>query len=311
MIEFEEVTKRFSSPPAPGRPPRVVEAVRQVTLGIPGGGVWAVVGPNGAGKSTLFALLLGFLHPSEGRLRIRGLEPRRYVRRHGAAYLPERFQLPGEWRVGAALQALARLEGFRGAEARRRAGELIDRFALTEHAGKPVRALSRGLLQRLGLAQALLAERELVVLDEPMAGLDPLWRIRFRTLVEELRSQGRTILIASHELAEVERIADRVVLLDEGRVRDVMDLSQPAGAAQQYRIELAEPTPALDEAFPGAVAINDAEPPAYLVSVPDPRELSQRLAALLTAGGILVSVQPAAEPLEERVRRALGHGGKT
>ena len=101
VIEFREVSKRFGAPVRPGK--AAVDALAGISLEIPAGGVWGVVGPNGAGKSTLFALLLGFIHATTGSVRVRGLEPRRYARRHGAAYLPERFRLPGEWRVRPAL----------------------------------------------------------------------------------------------------------------------------------------------------------------------------------------------------------------
>jgi len=298
MIELRELTRRFA---ARGR---TVEAVSGISLEIPAGGVWAVVGPNGAGKTTLFALVLGFLRPTAGSVRVRGLEPRRYARRHGVAYLPERFRLPAEWPVRHALRALARLEGLGRAAATRRADELLERFGLAEHAEKEAGQLSRGLLQRLGLAQALLAERELVVLDEPTEGLDPLWRVRFRALVEGLRAEGRTVLLASHDLAEVERLADRVVLLDAGRVRAVLDARPAPGPRARYRIELAEPVPALAEIFPDAAPVEGAAA-AYLVDVADARELSARLAALLDAGAVLVSAAPAAEPLEARVQRAL------
>jgi ABC-type multidrug transport system ATPase subunit len=300
MIAFETVTKRFGARRGRGG----VEALSRVTLEVPAGETWGVVGPNGAGKTTLFALLLGFLHPTDGRVRIAGEAPRRYLRRHGASYLPERFRLPPEWTVRPTLLALARLEGYAGAEARRRADAAMERFGLEPHGGKTLGALSHGLLQRLGLAQALLGEHELVVLDEPTEGLDPLWRIRFRTVVEELRGAGRTVLLASHDLAEVERLAGKAVLLEQGKVREVLDLT-PAGGEQTYRLELAGPAPALEEAFPGAEPVAGARG-AYRVRAADAAELSERLAALLDAGAVVASVAPAAEPLEERVRRALG-----
>ena len=306
VIEFREVSKRFGAPARPGR--AVVEALAGITLEIPAGGVWGVVGPNGAGKSTLFALLLGFIHATTGSVRVRGLEPRRYARRHGAAYLPERFRLPGEWRVRTALRALARLEGIARGAAARRADELIERLGLGSHADREVRTLSRGLNQRLGLAQALLAERELVVLDEPTEGLDPLWRVRFRAIVAELRDAGRTVLVASHDLAEVERLASRVVLLERGRVRSVLDTAatDAAGGPAPYRLELAAPVPELAEVFPDAEAIEGDVGSAYRVAAADAAELSRRLAALLEAGAVVVSVQPLHEPLEARVRRELG-----
>jgi ABC-2 type transport system ATP-binding protein len=256
MIELRNVTRIYAAAPGRGRVDTV--ALDDVTLAIPPGGVWGIVGPNGAGKTTLFGLVLGFLHPTKGRVRVDGLEPRRYLRRHGAAYLPERFRLPPEWTVGDALLALAGLEGLKGASAKERVAAAMERFGLEPHAKKPVGALSRGLNQRLGLAQALLADRRLVVLDEPTEGLDPLWRIRFRDAVAELRGAERTILVASHDLAEVERIADKVVLLEGGRVKEIMDVTPPATAGTGYRITLAAPSPAVAEAFPGAVEATGA-----------------------------------------------------
>jgi ABC-2 type transport system ATP-binding protein len=293
MIEMEGLDKTY------GARGHAVHALRDVSMSL-GPGVWGVVGPNGAGKSTLLALVLGFLRPSAGQVRVDGSSPRRYLRRRGAGYLPERFNVPPEWPVAATLRTLARLEGASGRDADARADRALDRLGLRDHAAKRVGELSRGLNQRLGLAQALLADRDLVVLDEPTEGLDPLWRVRFRDLVRELRGQGRTVLLASHELAEVERVADRAILLQEGRVREVMDLEGPAGPATRYRIELARPSDALPIAFPGS----DPSARSTTVTVADAAELSHRLAALLDAGGLVRAVVPE-EGLEERVRRTL------
>jgi ABC-2 type transport system ATP-binding protein len=301
MLAFRNVTRRFRSPGGD------VIAARDISLDIPPGGVWAVVGPNGAGKTTLFGLALGFLRPTEGRVTLDGDEPRRFVRRRGAAYLPERFSLPGGWRVRAALHAFARLDGMGAAVARARADTVLERLGLERHAERPVGALSRGLLQRVGLAQALLADRPVVVLDEPTEGLDPLWRIRLRDLVTELRNPDRLVLVASHALAEVERVADRVVLLEDGRIMDILDAAGPGDGPLRYRIRLARPSPAVADVFPDATMVRRSpdSTTAYIVAVADAPELSQRLAALLDHGVTLVEATPVVEPLEERVRRAL------
>src|SRR5690606_15431988 len=151
---------------------------------------------------------------------------------------------------------------------------------LGSHADREVRTLSRGLNQRLGLAQALLAERELVVLGAPTEGLDPLWRVRFRAIVAELRDAGRTVLVASHDLAEVARPASRVVLRERGRVRSVLDTAaaDAAGGPAPYGLELAAPVPQLAEVFPEARAIEGDAGSAYRVAAADAAELSQRLA---------------------------------
>lgn len=306
MIELKGVGRTFRPGPGAARGAPIVEALADVSLQIPRGQTWAVVGPNGAGKSTFFALLLGFLHPTTGTISVAGEDPRTYVRRHGASYLPESFRLPAEWTVRSALRALAGLEGLSPSAAGQRVEAQLARFGLESHGAKAIGTLSRGLLQRTGLAQALLVERELVVLDEPTEGLDPLWRIRFRTLVEELRADTRTILIASHDLAEVERLADRVLLLEGGRVREIMEVGN-RGDATTYRLELASDAPSLGDVFPGAIPVDGGRPGAraFVVTAADAAELSRRLAALIDTGGVIASVAPAGEALEERVRRAL------
>lgn len=300
MIELQQAGKRFRIAPGPGRTPGTIEALHGVTLAIPAGAAIGVVGPNGAGKSTLFALILGFLRPTSGQIRIRGLAPREYIRTHGASYLPDRFDLPPEWRVRDALAALSRLERLPNADDRVEAA--IERLGLEAHTEKNIGALSRGLLQRVGLAQALLSERELVVLDEPTEGLDPLWRLRLRETISELRAKRRTLLIASHDLGEIERAVDEVVLLENGTIRETMAVTVPADAPRRYRIELREPANGLHELFPDHQQLDGGR--AFTTLVPDARDLSARLAALLDRGAIVLSVVPL-DSLEERVRASL------
>jgi ABC-2 type transport system ATP-binding protein len=324
MIVIDSVTKRFARARRAPRP-----ALDAVSLEFDRGMVHAVVGPNGAGKSTLFGLVLGFIHPSSGDLTIDGDDPRDYVRRNGAGYLPERFTLPAGWRVGEALRGLASREQL-GAAAGPACRAALERFGLASHEAARAGSLSRGLLQRVGLAQALLAPRALVVLDEPTEGLDPEWRLRFRNEIDRLRADGRTVLLASHDLAEVERLADRVVVLEAGRVRESFAVHAPPSALK-YDIEIDSDTPDLAALFPGAARTQDAahveeaarknvaaaESAAargggtgavYRVSVADVAELNARLAALLATGARVRALRPAAEPLEARVRRALGGG---
>jgi ABC-2 type transport system ATP-binding protein len=294
MIELDSVTKRY------GRRRTRPAALSDVSLHVPAGAVWAVVGPNGAGKSTLLALVLGFIRPSAGAVRVGGSRPRDYLRDEGAAYLPERFDMPAAWRVRDALHMLARLDGDDG----RAAAGAADRLGLGPHLDKRAGELSRGLLQRVGLAQTLLARRALVVLDEPTEGLDPLWRIRLRDIIGELRADGRTVLLASHDLAEVERVADRAVLLDGGRVREVLDTTGAGDDDALYRVRLAAPFATATDAFPDAAFAADGL--AFTATVSGPAELSARLGALIALGAVVAGVEPARQPLEQRVRDALG-----
>jgi ABC-2 type transport system ATP-binding protein len=292
VIELQNVTMKYR------RRGAVSEALRDVSVRIPAGSVWAVVGPNGAGKSTLLALVLGFIRPTSGAVRVGGTTPREYLRERGAAYLPERFSLPREWRAGDALRMFAKLEGGSAADAQR----VITQLGLTPHVDKRAGELSRGLLQRLGLAQALLARRELVVLDEPTEGLDPVWRIRLRDIIAGLSASGCTVLIASHDLGEVERIAERALLLENGTVREVLD-TRLAGEPTSYTIRLAAAFPRIADAFPEAEVAEDGT--SFRVMVPGPVELSERVGALIALGGVIASVEPARHDLEERVRAAL------
>ncbi len=296
MINIDKVSKRFRVAPGPGRKAGVVDALAAISAEVVSGEVVAVVGPNGAGKSTLFSLLLGFLEPTGGEIAISGEDPRRYMRRNGAGYLPERFRLPAEWSVREALRGFARLERVDV----KRADAVIESFGLGEHATKSINALSHGMLQRVGLAQALLAERTLIVLDEPTEGLDAFWRVRFRDIVAQQRARGATVLIASHDLAELERLADRALVLEGGELREDISLRDRT-AVRSYRLELAEKHPALSEVFPGARA--GAHSNSYIVDVSDVADLNRRLAALLDAGASVVSITPA-DTLEERVTRS-------
>lgn len=292
MIRFDFVSKRY------GTRRSGTVALRDVSLEVPRGSAYAVVGPNGAGKSTLFGLALGFLRPTDGDITIDDSDPRDYVRRTGVSYLPERFNPPSAWHVGDMLRAFAKLDGVPAA-----ADAAIERWGLARHAGKEVHELSHGLRQRLGLAQALLVPRELVVLDEPHEGLDPLWRVRLRDVVLELRAAGHTVLIASHDLVEVERMAGHAVLLEAGRVHSVLETAAPA-TPTHYRVRLASPSDGFDAAFAGATPA-DAGEAVYDVEVRDADELSTRLAAAIAGGARVVAVTPRHEALEERVRRAL------
>jgi ABC-2 type transport system ATP-binding protein len=297
MIQLDSLSKTY------GSRARAVHALRDVSLSLEPG-IWAVVGPNGAGKTTLLGLVLGFLRPSSGSVTVDGDPPRHWLRRHGAGYLPERFRVPPQWPVRSALRALARLDGGAAADADRRVDAALDRLGLADHADRAVGTLSRGLGQRLGLAQALLADRRLVVLDEPTEGLDPLWRVRFREIVADLRGGDRTVLLASHELAEVERIADRVIILDDGRVADVVDARERAGGPLRYRLVVDATDQALAAAFPAAERVDYG----VVVTVADAGELSHRLAALLDAGATVREVTPFAGDLETRVRARLEDG---
>jgi ABC-2 type transport system ATP-binding protein len=305
MIRLEHVVKEYGGPLARLRGERV-RALDGVTLQVPPGAAVGLVGPNGAGKSTLIRLLLGYLSPTRGGVQVGGMLPRDYAERRGIAYVPDRVSLPPAWTVRGALHTFAALGEVD--DPRERIERIMRRMGLAELAGRRVAALSKGNLQRLALAQALLGDRKVMVLDEGTDGLDPEWVARVREMLAEWRRADpeRVLVLASHDLDEVERVAGQAVVLAEGRVREVIDLGGGGGPLPAYRLEV-EGTDAarrVEAAFPGALPV-PGEAHAFRVEAASPRELTHRLQALAERGGVIRAVVPEAPTLRERYRRGV------
>jgi len=306
VIAFDHVGKRYRSVTG-----REVRALSDLTLELRPGEVFGLAGPNGAGKTTLIALLLGFLGPSEGSVRIAGLEPRRFIERHGVGYLSELVNIPPAWRTEEALHRYALLAGVDRAHLRARVNDAIDRLGLTEHRGKRVKQLSKGNLQRLGLAQALLCEEQVVVLDEPTHGLDPVWTQRFRDVVTALRREDRVILIASHNLDELARLADRVGILDHGRLQRVVPMrgggESAGGMTAPYRIALARGTELVPDVFPHARDVGQGELELDGLTL---EEINAGIATLIARGALVSVVLPTHSLLEQQFREAVAAAGE-
>ena len=294
MIEFRGVTvvyRRF--------PERSVRAVDDLSLTINAGEILGIAGPNGAGKTTLISVLLGFIRATRGEATVFGRSPRDYIETHGVSYLPELLAINREWRLTEALKRFGLMEGMDTEKIRERTDAVITQLGLDEHRRKRVRELSKGTLQRLGLAQALLQEHDLMVLDEPTHGLDPVWTYRFRDFVQALKKPGRAILIASHNLDELQRLADRVAFVDKGRVQRVVDLrEQGAGvsAPVRYRLELTSGGHFIAEVFPNAEAVSAN---AFMVPEMDIAAMNASLAQLISRGALVSSITPERAALEQ------------
>lgn len=301
MIALESVSKTFRS--LTGR--RTVAALREFSLELVPGEVVGIAGPNGAGKSTLISLVLGFLHPSSGTVKVGGRSPRHFVETQGVGYLSEVFALPPRWSVTEALRRFAVL-GRLGDSAPQRIESVIELTGLGEHRRKLVKQLSKGTLQRVGLAQALLVPRRLVILDEPTHGLDPVWTQNFRDIVRESRSPDRSILIASHNLDELERVADRVVIIHQGQLQRVVrsgEGGRDGGAVTVYRLSLAAPFPALAEVFPGATLVAGRSLEYRIRG--DLNALNEGMATILARGGRIASFGAEQSGLEREFREAI------
>ena len=300
MIALRGVSKTYRTFGAPA------PAVSDVTLDVSAGEVLGIAGPNGAGKSTILAMLLGFLRPTSGTVTVGGMTPRAYAETHGVSYLPELITLPKQWRAGAAIRRLAVLAGVEATRVDAEVARVVARLEIGEHVGKRMRALSKGNAQRVGLAQALVREHDVAIFDEPTHGLDPVWTQRFRTVVAELRSATRAIVIASHNLDELERVCDRVAIIDRGRLQRVVELRgvRTAGA-KAYVIRVSGDASPVLAAFPGATPGAPGEvilPPVDVVT------LNAGLQAALAGGAQVTGLAPRESDLEAEFHAAVGGG---
>lgn len=194
------------------------EAVADVSITVSAGAIHGLLGPNGAGKTTTLKMLLGLVRPSSGCFEILGMPAHKAGARSRLGFLPESPYFPSQLTAGEAMRLYGQLCGLSRSELAEQTAELLDRVGLDGRQKTLLSKFSRGMLQRLGLAQALLGRPEVLVLDEPASGLDPVGQRDVRNLMVELKNKGTTILLSSHQLSEVEAISDEVTILNRGRV---------------------------------------------------------------------------------------------
>jgi len=195
-----------------------LRAVDDLSLRVPAGQVFGLLGPNGSGKSTTIKIILGLLEPTAGGCRVFGLPSTQIEARVDVGYLPESPYFYRHLSGRELVRFYARICGLGGAKVAPRVAEVIDWVGLTESADRLVGTYSKGMLQRIGLAQALVHDPRLVILDEPTSGVDPVGAAAISELILQLKVQGKTVLITSHLLTQIEEICDRVAILDRGRL---------------------------------------------------------------------------------------------
>ncbi len=300
MIRIDRLHKRFGA----------VTAVRDLSFEVLPGEVLGFLGPNGAGKSTTLRILSGFLPPSSGSASVAGhdLTQASIRARRATGYLPENFVAPPELRVGEYLRFRAALKGV-GRSRGRRVEEVAAGLGLTPRLHQPFGALSKGFRQRVGLADALLADPPALLLDEPFGGLDPLQRQEFRELLLRLaRDERKAVLFSSHVLPEVEEIADRLLVIDRGRMLALgrrEELLAPLDENPRQRLRVAGGGAALvadlPAAFPG-LEVLQAEQGSLLLQLPDAAQRGALFRWLAARGEEVVAFHPAAPNLEDLFR---------
>jgi ABC-2 type transport system ATP-binding protein len=271
--ECREVRKRFGA----------TIALQGVSLAIPRGSIFGFLGPNGAGKSTLVKVLTGLVHADAGTVTVLGGKPGSRQAQRGVGYLPEHFRFPGWLTARELLRFHGRLLGA-GVDS----DALLALVGLDEAKDRRVADLSKGMQQRLGLAQALVGDPDLVFLDEPTSALDPLGRIEVRDVLLHLRDRGTTLFLNSHLLTEVEKVCDRVAVIDHGSVvaQGSMDELLQGPVARVEVGTLSQQAVAAAEAALGAAGVAGATYSAgeFTVPVASREELPRVVATLVSAG---------------------------
>ena len=289
---------------------RRVRAVEDLSLEVKRSEIFGLLGPNGAGKTTTIKMLLGFVRPTAGEAWVGDAKAGSLAARRRLGYLPENPALYEFLRGDEYLVLAGRLAGLSRADAARQAAVLLARVGLAGRADRAIRRFSKGMVQRLGLAQALIGDPETVILDEPMSGLDPIGRKDVRDIILKIREEGRTVLFSTHILSDVEALCDRVGIMVEGRLTDcgaLADLVAPGARA----IELvAEGVPdALAASLGGHVRKGDR---STVLTFAEPSTAQAAVRAVVAAGATIVSLTPHRASLEELfVARARGKAGSS
>ena len=231
VIDISETRKRYSGG---------VEALRGVSLQVPRGGIFGLLGPNGAGKSTVVKILMTIVRPTQCQGMMLGQPIGHKPTLARVGYLPEHARFPEYLKGGEVIRYVAGLSGVSAATAKSRSEELLELVGMKEWGNRKMGTYSKGMKQRIGLAQALVNDPEIVFLDEPTDGVDPKGRLEMRTILQRMRDEGRTVFINSHLLGELEMICDSVAIMDQGQLIRQGTIQELTDKSRRYEIRVGQ-----------------------------------------------------------------------
>ena len=307
-IEISGLTKDFEVGFLRKRP---IRALDDLNLQVSAGGIFGFLGPNGAGKTTTLKLLMGLLRPTSGSARILGLPISDVAMHSRIGYLPEQAYFYDYLTARELMHYFGRLGGVDDATLAVRIPELLERAGLDESAfDRQLRKFSKGMLQRTGLAQALVNDPEIVFLDEPMSGLDPIGRRQVRDLILGLRDTGKTVFFSSHILSDVEALCDEVAILNRGRLVETGKLDDILGrrAGQLEIVVTGLSDDAVRQLESEGLTVSKSPGGAH-VQVADESAVDAALARCRAVGGRLISVSQTRSSLEDFFMRELSGTG--
>ncbi len=305
-IDVRDLRKTFRTPLRRKK----VEALRGVTFSVEAGQIFGFVGPNGAGKTTTIRTLMGLIRPTSGSATILGHAIPSRAARFKLGFLPESPYFYDYLTVGELLDLAGRLFGVPSAVRKKRADELIEKVGLARARAQNLKKFSKGMLQRAGLAQALMNDPELVVLDEPMSGLDPIGRKEIRDLIIELREAGKTVFFSTHILSDVEALADNVAIIARGGLQAQ---GKPSELMQRTVLGIDVTLRAdddLGELMTGATRVRKVGSELSL-TLPADTDIDAWLAGARDKGAKLVAVTPRHETLEDLFLREIANADKS
>jgi ABC-2 type transport system ATP-binding protein len=289
-----------------------VEAVQGVTFEVKRGEILGFIGPNGAGKTTSIKMMLQLIFPTRGQVKLFGKSAFDPEARRRLGYLPENPYIYSYLRPLEFLDLCGQLTGLDKRERRQRAEALVHKLGLAHALDRPVGKFSKGMTQRLGFCQALLHDPELLILDEPFSGLDPIGRRDIRDLLLEQKTQGKTLLLTSHVLSDVELLSERVAIVRQGKIvayGALNELLKPE--VRRVEIELAAVTAELCEKLErAAMSVRQLDEQVTLVVVEGDEGVPALLRLVLEAGARVLAVTPHRETLEDLfMRKAVSEHG--
>ena len=302
IIEIENLTKDYE---VGFWKKKKVRALDNLNLQVESGQIFGFLGGNGAGKTTTIKILMSLIFPTNGKAKILGSDIADVKMHRRIGYCPENPYFYDYLKASELMMYFAELFGLDKAKGKQKTAELLTKVGLEEKDwNKQLRKFSKGMLQRVGIAQALINEPEIVFLDEPMSGLDPIGRREVRELIAELRNQGTTVFMSTHILSDIEALCDNVAILRNGKLAatgKLDDLLTQSGEMQSFEIVLkgvtAESLQAEIDKISGAVLTS--KPNGANIQVLDENDIEKILQLKRTSGGKLVSVQPVKQSLEE------------
>ncbi len=288
-----------------------IVAVDQLDLQVPIGCVFGFLGPNGAGKTTTIQMLIGNVYPTSGKAWVLGYPAGSIHAKRQIGFLPEKFQFHDFLTAEEFLRLHGRLARMDRATLNRRLDEVLELVGLSERRKSKIREFSKGMQQRIGLAQAILHDPDLVILDEPTSALDPLGRRRVREVIQHLKECGKTVFLNSHLLSEVELSCDYVAILNKGRVVKQGTLEELLVNRSVVSIEVRQVTPAVLEALSQvARKVQPVDARRIVAEVEQEEQVPELARAVVLAGGQLMSFQAQRESLEDLFIQTIEGEGK-